>query len=431
MALALVAGAVAGSGALFFRWCIEVVQVRFLPGGRIGNYEALAPGWRLWLPVTGGILLGWIWDRLPPPQRLVGVTHVLDRLHSHAGERLPLANFLAQFAGGIVAIASGHSVDREGPGVHVGAASASLLGQAAHLSAEDDYTMTTCGAAAAIAAAFNTPLAGVLFVIEVLGVRYGVSRFVPVTAAAVVGAVLAQGFYGPAPAFLVPPVRLGSLSGLPTIALMGVITGLIAAAFVRSVAWMGERTRDWPHVASFGLAGIATGVLGWWVPQIMGLSYDTLNLFLAGEAGVAVLLAVLAAKFVATAVGVALRVPGGLIGPALLMGAALGGLTGVAAQWLHGSAIGSIGFFAMVGMVAMMGSVLRAPLAALAALLELTANPNILLPGMVAVVSADLANRLSLDQPSAFQVLRGSRTAAAEAADDPREAGEEPGRPPA
>jgi len=399
------AGVLAGVGVLLFRWCIDTSQTLFLPAAQVGNYEVLPVWARLLLPVGGGLFLGMIFSRIPARHLHIGVVHILDRIHHPDTGRLPLGNALVQFLGGIIAIVSGHSVDREGPGVHIGAASANLIGRILPTNAEENHTLTACGAAASIAVAFNTPLAGVVFVIEVLLVRYHVIRFFPVIMAAVVGAVISRGIHGPSPAFAIPPIDLGSLLELPYIAAMGLVAGLLAMLFVSISESVLRATKTWPLTRCYVLAGLCTGLLACWTPQIMGVSYDTLEEMLHGQVAIGLVVALIFTKLVATAISIGLRIPGGLIGPMLVIGGAVGSAAGMLASGLYPAHAGSSGFYAVIGMVAMLGAALRAPATALIALLELTANPNIILPGMLAVVSANLANLLILGKDSAFSTM--------------------------
>ncbi len=403
--LGVLSGILSGLVVLAFHGAVGLGQSLLLSPGEIGHYEAL-PDWaRVLLPVSGGLLLGLVFDRIPPAKRQVGIIHVLRRLHTPGGERLPAANLFVQFFGAVVAIVSGHSVDKEGPSVHIGAASANLIGQRIHVSAEEDYTLAACGAAAAIAAAFNTPLAGIIFVVEVLRVRYEVSRFLPVIIASVVGAVISRLLFQAEPAFVVPALDLNTTWEFPSLILLGLATGVLAIAFISLCEFVAKRTSTWPCSISFGLAGLVTGVLALWTPQIMGASYDTLGEMLAGKEELGLVLALMVAKLVATGTAIGLRVPGGLIGPTLFIGGAVGSALGLLLAMLAPFDAAPPAFYATVGMVAMMGATLRAPLAALTALLELTANPNIILPGMLAVASAELTNRLVLGKDSVFEVL--------------------------
>jgi CIC family chloride channel protein len=397
-------GLMAGALVTLFRFAIELSQHWLLPEGRVGNYEAL-PAWlRFVFPVAGALVLAVIFERLPPGRRAVGIVHLLDYLRFRK-QTLPFGNAVVQFLGGWLAIVSGNSVDREGPGVHLGAATASVLRTRFKLDEDDSYLLAAAGGAAAIAAAFNTPLAGVIFVIEVLRVRYAINNIVPVIVAAVVGAIIGRIVYGPSPAFDVPALAIGSLLELPVMLVMGVMIGLLAAGFIVFVQFTADRTLAWRPLFSFVLAGVLNGTLAQWVPEIMGLSYDALIRIFGNDMGLQALLLLVLAKLVATAVSVGVRLPGGLIGPSLVMGGAVGGVIElVMIEWpsLH---TGSSGFYAMIGMVAMMGAVLRAPLAALVALMELTGNLNIILPGMIAVVSAEIAARSVIGDSSAFTAM--------------------------
>ena len=396
-------GVVSAGAVLAFRWLIEHSQVLFLPGGIVGNYEALAPWAVVALPVGGGLVLGLVFERLRPDLRDVGIVHVLVQLRLGARPVLPPGNGIVQFFAGTFAIACGHSVDREGPGVHLGAVAGNLVGSRAD--DLDRVTLTACGAAAAIAAAFNTPLAGVVFVIEVLRLRYQIERFIAVITASVVGAVISRLYYGEAPAFAVHRLAQGALPELFLLGLLGLFTGLLAVGFVVLTEGTARFTRAWRPTLAFTLAGALTGLIGLAYPQILGVGYDTLDRILDNSLGGAVLIGLMLGKLVATAVSVGLRVPGGLIGPSLVIGGAAGGLMGVLVPRWADFATGSESFYAVIGMVSMMGAVLQAPLAALFALLELTADPDIILPGMTAVVCANVIARQVLRKESVFEHL--------------------------
>jgi CIC family chloride channel protein len=402
--LGALTGLMAGVLVTLFRFSIELSQNWLLPDGQVGNYEAL-PGWlRFVLPVAGALLLALIFERLSPGRRAVGVVHLLDYLRFRK-QRLPFSNAVVQFFGGLIAIVSGNSVDREGPGVHLGAATASLLRWKIKLSEDDSYLLAAAGGAAAIAAAFNTPLAGVIFVIEVLRVRYAINNIVPVIVASVVGAIIGRLVFGQSPAFDVPALSIGSLAELPVMLLMGIVLGLLAAGFIYIVQSTAHKTISWRPLYGFVTAGVVTGLLAQWAPEIMGLSYDALNRIFQNELGLQTLLLLVFAKLIATAVSIGVRLPGGLIGPSLVMGGALGGFIELLFSEWFPTYVSSVGFYAMIGMVAMMGAILRAPLAALVALIELTGNLNIILPGMIAVVSAEIATRALIGDVSAFTAM--------------------------
>ena len=192
-ALGLASGLLAGAVILVFRKTIESAQAAFLPGGGVENYEALGWEYRLALPIGGGLLLGLLWQLIAPKHRAVGVTHVMERLAYHQGY-LPWRNALMQFVGAAASIIAGHSVGREGPGIHLGAASGSLLGQGLTLPNNAIRNLVACGTAAAIAASFNTPIAGVVFAMEVVMMEFTLAGFAPVILAAVSATMLTRAF---------------------------------------------------------------------------------------------------------------------------------------------------------------------------------------------------------------------------------------------
>lgn len=403
--LGALSGVLASMVVIAFEACIELGQSLLLEPGEQGGYGGLDPWLRLLLPVAGGLVLGLIFDLLPPEHREVGIVHVLRRLHTPGKERLPAANLITQFVGAVAAIVSGHSVDKEGPSVHIGAASANVMGQHMRVSAEEDYTLAACGAAAAIAAAFNTPLAGVIFVVEVLRVRYEVTRFLPVIVASVIGAMITRVMFHAETLLNVPNLSLATTWEFPNLILLGLVIGVLAIVFISLCEAIALRARAWRYSTTFAAAGLVTGVLALWTPQIMGTSYHTLDDLLAGQLDLYLVLSLMLTKLLATATAIGMRVPGGLIGPTLFIGGAAGSGLGLLFAAFFPLDAASPAFYATVGTVAMMGATLRAPLAALMALLELTSNTNIILPGMLAVASAELTNRLALGKESVFEAF--------------------------
>jgi H+/Cl- antiporter ClcA len=405
-ALGLASGLLAGGVIMLFRLAIESAQGSFLPGGGTENYEALSASLRFLIPTLGGLLIGLLFQYAGGVQ--VGVVHVLERLAYNQGH-LPLRNAVFQFIGAAISLVSGHSVGREGPGIHLGAASGSLLGQSLHLPNNNLRILVACGAAASIAASFNTPLAGVIFAMEVILMEYTIAGFTPVILAAVSATALNRLVFGPEPAFSVPPLQLGSLLELPYLLVMGVVIGALAAAFIgllqRVTVW-GQGTPLWQRLT---LAGAFTGACAVAVPEIMGIGYDTVTHAMLGQLGLGLLAAIVLVKLIATAAGLGLGLPGGLIGPALVIGAAAGGVLGLGAESLFPGQASSPGFYAMLGAGAMMGATLQAPLAALMALLELTNNPNIILPGMLAVILSGITSSHLFGRGPVFLMLLRAR----------------------
>ncbi len=405
--MGLLAGFVTGMVIVAFRLLTEhaLVSVGWMDNAE--NFEALTWQWRLALPIGGGLTIGLLFQLVSASSRQVGPGHVMAQLAQHAGW-LPWRNAVMQFFGGAASIISGHSVGREGPVIHVGAASASLFGQWLRLPNNSIRTLVGCGVAGSIAASFNTPIAGVVFAMEVVLLEYTLVGFAPVILAAMGATAVSRLVYGPDPAFTVPNLHLVSLLELPYIVLLGVVVGCLAAAYVYGTKNLDIRSRHLPLWLRTTAAGAFTGLCALVAPEVMGLGYDTVQLALLGELGLLALVTIVFFKLAATVACGGLGLPGGLIGPMVVMGATAGGALGIVGDWLipHGGA--SAAFYATLGVAAMMGASLHAPLAALMAILELTGNANTLLPGMAVVIPALLVARSLFGQDPIFvAILRG------------------------
>jgi len=406
--LGLVCGLITGAVILLFRQLIEQSQVSFLPDGSTENYEALSVWAQFLIPTLGGLILGLLFQFAFNNARQVGIVHVMERLAYHHAY-LPLRNGVAQFFGAAISIISGHSVGREGPSVHLGATGGSLIGQWLQLPNNSNRTLVACGVAAAIGASFNTPLAGVIFAMEVVLMEYTLAGFIPVILATVSGTTLLRFVYGSSPAFIIPTLKFNSVAELPLVLLMGICMGALAALFIKLQIFFTGFRSNWPIWQRMTLAGILMGICAVLVPQIMGIGYDTVNAALLGELGLGLMLGVVFMKIFATAAGLGLGLPGGMIGPTLVIGATAGGVFGILGKSFLPGDMTSHAFYALIGMVAMMGATLQAPLSALIAMLELTANPHIILPGMLAVIAAGLTASEIFGKTSIFLSLIRAR----------------------
>lgn len=401
--IGLIAGLLAGGVMVAFRWSIESAQGTFIPFGDVGNFEALSTPVRFALPIAGALVIGLSLQWLRHGARRVGVIHVMERLQYHEGH-LPWRNLAVQFFGGALALISGQSVGREGPSIHLGAGIASLSGQWLKLPNNSIRTLVACGTAAAIAASFNTPLAGVIFAMEVVMMEYTIAGFTPVILAAVAATILSRVVFGGAAVFYVPQLDLASMWDLPYILLMGVCLGALSAYFVAAIRFFSRLAERVPVSVAVLLAGVLVGVIAIEVPAVLGMGYDTVNAAVLGDVAIGTLVLILVAKLVASSACVAVGIPGGLIGPTIVMGAMVGGVFAYGAEQLPGLS-SAHGLYVMLGMGAMMSAALQAPLAGLLTLLELTANPHLILPAMIAVVSANMTAREVFKQESVFTMM--------------------------
>lgn len=369
-------------------------------------FESLSWPVRLLLPFAGALLvmaIGLISCNYRRYQR-VGVVHVIERLEQHNG-RLRPGNFLYQFFAGAVVIATGHSIGREGPAVHLGAAAASIMGKCLRLPNNSLRILVASGAAAAISATFNTPVAGVMFAMEVLRIEYTVGGFLPVLLASATAAVIIQSVYGYAPAFVVPPITIDAIHELPMVIAIGIAAGLLGALYCRLIVITNRRTRHLSPYIKLLMAAIVTGLLAIPSPAIMGEGYDTMTILAQGTKPLSFLIVLLVCKMVATTFSIGLGVPGGLIGPALMTGAIIGALVADISLLVPDFATHSTGFLVTVGMSAVLGAVLQAPLTALMTVLELTRNPELPFPALVAIAIATLIASLIMQRKGIFEQL--------------------------
>jgi len=402
-ALGLVCGLVSGGLIVLFHLVMNGAAHQWLPNGDIESFEALTGFDRFLLCVAGGLAVGLILHFLKPKNRSVGVVHVIERLDYHQGY-LPVKNAVVQFVTGAISLLSGHSLGREGPSIHLGAAAGSVLGRGLRVPNNSVRILVGCGVAAAIAAAFNTPLAGVIFAMEVVIMEYSVIGFTPVIIAAVSATTLTRITFGDDTAFTLPDLEINSLKELPIVAFMGALIGCLAALFIQITLFTSSLFAKQAIWARTTLAGLITGTIAFALPEVMGTGYDTVDNILLMQVSVATLVLLTLAKTLTTAIAVGLGMPAGLIGPSLFMGAAAGGAIAAAIGTVYPE-FGSLTFYAILGMAAMMAATLQAPLAALIYLLELTADHAIILPGMTAVITASLVTRVVFGKSSIYQHL--------------------------
>lgn len=388
--LGVLVGILSGLLIIAFRLLIELPLSISLPG-HSENFEGLPRALHFILPVAGALLIGIALHYIPEKFRDVSVGNVLERFHNYQG-RMPAGNFLVQFFGGILCLISGQSVGREGPAVHIGASAASLFGQWLQLPNNSLRTLIGCGVAAAIAASFDTPVAGVIFAMEVVLMNYSIIGFIPIMMAAVCGAFITRLTFGEAEFFTATDLNMHGLWEIPLMIIAGLIIGLVATLYMRLQLGF-SRFRHYPIALRVIAAGCVTGLLALVAPEILGLGYDTVNMALDGNIAFQALVVILLAKLLATTFSIAMGMPGGLIGPQLFLGACIGAIIGNVVNLIFPDSVSNSGFYVLLGMAAMMGSVINAPLAALMAVLELTYNPSVMFPSMLIIVVSCLTTR--------------------------------------
>lgn len=392
-ALAVVVGVLAGGGAVVFRYAIDAAQAVFY--GEVGALADIAralPFWHVVLaPTVGGLVIGWLCVRVLPGPQPQGVAQVIEanalrngRLAAPQGAGAALVNALAIGAGG--------AVGREGPIVHVGATLASVVSRRLGLGANLSRTLLGCGVAAAVAAAFNAPIAGVFFALEVVIGHYALTAFSPVVIASVIGTIVSRAHFGDAVAFTLPPQSVASFFEFPAFVLLGLVAGAVAIGLLKTIALVDgvHRRLGVPLWLRPALAGLAVGLVALVFPEVLGIGYATTDATLNDRFGLAMIVGLALAKGLATALCLGSNYGGGVFSPSLVLGALVGvGFQKVAAMPFPELA-SSAALYGVLGMGAVAGAVLGAPISTIIMVFELTHDYGLTFALMVAVAVATL-----------------------------------------
>ena len=375
--LALLAGIAAGHAILLFRYGIGLVQWLWL-GSDAENIVATKAGFLhplivLAAPVIGGLVVGPMLVWLAPRRRAEAVADVIEALHLHRamiGWREGFSSALIT----VISLGSGASAGREGPAVHIGATLASLFGQPFRMPLASRRVLVAAGAAAAVSASFNAPIAGVIFAHEVILGHYALSAFVPTVLASVAGTLVTRINLGDYPAFIIPHYHIVSHWEFPAFALLGLVSGLVARLFLLSVSTADGLARRIPMPLWLRpvAGGALIGIMAMYIPQILGVGYEATNMAIRGRYGLHVVLLLLAAKMIATSITLASRFGGGVFSPSLYLGAMTGGAFGLLSGMAFPAMTSVPGVYALVGMGAVAGAILGAPLSTALIVFELT-----------------------------------------------------------
>ncbi|WP_428490192.1 chloride channel protein [Rhodopila sp.] len=414
--LALIVGIVTGIGAVVFRDLIGLVHNVFFLGQFSFVYDSsLFTPFNPWgaaiilVPVIGGIGVTWIVSNFAPEAKGHGVPEVMDAIYYQQGIIRPVVAVVKSIASAL-AIGTGAAVGREGPIIQIGSALGSTLGQILRMQAGQRITLVAAGAGAGIAATFNTPIGGVLFATELMLPEISVNTFLPVAVATGTATFVGRLFFGDQPAFNVPhnliaiPNDVGSaLTLLLLYGVLGALTGIAAAGFIRGLHWIEDGFDLVPgsyfrHILGMLLVGILMYVL--WSKAghyyIEGVGYSSIQAMLHNQIGVGpigggqiggagFLLLLFVCKLLATSISLGSGSSGGIFSPSLFMGAAFGAAFASLVQIVMPGVPISVPAFAMVGMGAMVGAGTGAAMTAVTMIFEMTLDYQIVLPMILAV----------------------------------------------
>jgi CIC family chloride channel protein len=379
LALTLVVGVLAGLSAVMFALSIDWAS-RFFFG--------LDPtAGRLFLvPVVVSLIAGVLLVKVFPDVRGSGIPQTKTAYHLRQGDipaRVPIGKFLM----GVLSIGAGHSVGREGPSVQIGAGIASVIGRWVPLPPERLKALVPVGAAGALAAAFNTPIAAVIFALEEIIGDMNAPLLGSTVVASVASVVVARSILGNEPLFRVPPYTLEHPAELAAYALLGIVGGIIAVVFCKALLSMRTGFARLPASTLLyqpAIGGAAIGLLLIVAPQVMGVGYEYVDQALSGGLALRVLVMLCALKIVATIISYASGNAGGVFAPSLYIGAMAGAAVGTLVNQFAPFPTAAPGAYALVGMGALFAGIVRAPLTSVFMIFEVTQDYQILVPLMVA-----------------------------------------------
>ncbi len=395
--LAVSIGTAAGYGALAFRLLVEGLQFVLYgnPADFIASHAAHLPWWQvLAVPTLGGLAIGFFTHKVMPGRLPQGVADVMAASALRNG-RMSFREGLAAAAVSAGSLGCGASVGREGPIVHLGATFASKVAQKLHLSPSLVKTLLGCGVAAGIASAFNAPIAGVFFALEVVVGHYGITAFSPIVISSVIGTVITRLHIGDAAAFILPPQQVTSFWELPAFIILGLVCAIAAMGLLKGIALV-QATHERLQLAGWlrpAIAGLIVGIIALRCPEVLGVGYEATDNALKGSYGLWLLIMLAIAKGLATVLCLGSGFGGGIFSPSLVLGALVGSAYGLIAVSFFPEFGSSTSVYALLAMAAIAACTLGAPISTIIMVFELTADYGITFALMVTVAIASITCR--------------------------------------
>lgn len=328
--------------------------------------------------------------RYAPETSGSGIPHLKATLHRLRELRwwrvLPI-----KMAGGALALGSGMALGREGPTVQMGGAVGDAIARWLKVPARDRLVLIAAGAGAGLAAAFNAPLSGLVFILEEVQRDFRPVMFGAAFLAAAIADIIARFAAGQLPVFVVPSYPPPPLTAIPIFIVLGVVTGIFGVAFNRGLLIMLDGFGRFPLRKQIGLAGVVgalAGLIAWFSPMAVGGGHDFAEWVLSGEIALTAVPLWFLLRFGLTLVSYGTGAPGGIFAPLLVLGGLLGLGVGETAHWLAPTIAPQPAAFAVVGMAAYFTAIVRAPLTGVVLILEMTGNYNQMLPLLISCFAA-------------------------------------------
>ena len=357
--------------------------------------------WVILIPVIGGIVVGFMAKYGSSKIKGHGIPEAMEAVLINRSRIEPRVAILKPISAAI-AIGTGGPFGAEGPIIQTGGAIGSLVGQVLHTTASERKVLLACGAAAGMSATFNTPIAGVILAIELLLFEFKARSFIPLVIASTLATAVHMQLLGAGPMFKVTAMDFGIPHALPFYLVLGLVCGLAAVGFSKLLYWTEDQFEKlpvddlwWPAIGALGL-----GIIGYFVPRVLGVGYDTIGDILNANLAWKILIVVMVAKAVALVISLGSGTSGGLLAPMFMSSAALGGIFAMGMDRIFPAANLSAGAFALVAMGAVFGAASRATFSFIIFAFEITRDYNSVLPLMLVSVIADAIAMLLMPRAS-------------------------------
>lgn len=407
--IAVIIGLLGGYGAVFIQLSIRYFQDWFWGASfNLDMLNSIEWYWKIIIPCGGGIVVGLVIRYVAAEAKGHGVPEVMEAIALRNGiirARVVIAKLFASS----VYIAAGGSVGREGPVIQIGSAVGSTVGQFLKVNPKRMRTFVACGAASGIAAAFNAPIAGALFSLEIILGDFAVGQFSPIVISSVVATVVSRHYLGDYPAFSLPAYTLQSPLELFNYVILGFLAGGVAIVFIKLLYFSEDFFDDikLPEYVKGAIGGVIIGAMGLFYPEIFGIGYDSLHTALDSSMVWQLALVLVILKVIATSVSLGSGGSGGIFAPSLFMGAMLGLSFGNLVNWIFPDWTADPGAYALVGMGGVVGAATSGPITAIIIIFELSSDYEIILPLMITIIISTLfAQRIAKESIYTLKLAR-------------------------
>ncbi len=408
--IAIIIGVLAGFGAIAIRMLIMEISTLSFSGDKTLLENIIdAPFYlKILIPTIGGLIVGPLIYFFAPEAKGHGVPEVMQAVLLKGGLIRPRVALIKALASSI-SIGTGGSVGREGPIIQIGSSLGSTVGQFFNISRNRMKTLVGCGAAGGIAAAFNAPIAGALFAVEIILMDFAFAQLSPIVISSVTATIVSRHFEGNLAAFTVPDYQLVTPWELLFYAGLGILAGVVSYLFIKILYAFEdffENKVKIPEYLQPALGGITIGLIALLFPEIMGVGYDSINNALHGNTVWTIALGLIFVKILATSITLGSGGSGGIFAPSLFIGAMLGCFFGSFIHEYFPNISATPGAYALVAMGGLVAGTTRAPITAIIIVFELTKDQNIFLPLMITcIISTILSSKLCRESIYTLKLL--------------------------